>query len=162
MLLHAKPTTVFRQPMEDSHGTTMASLFHVITHHQPRLKLLSSARNPKCRTPINLEPKEPLVIQGDLTIVRHKRRSPRSQRAQIGTRRLLCVPDRLLRRKSYIGLAGGIHRGCTNTHRRNSHLPREQIPPEITVSSDVDDSIIVMSQYRLRLVQTLRRRLRNG
>ena len=129
VLLHAKPTAVFRQPLEGGHSTTMVSLLHVSTHHQRHLKLFSSARNPKHRAPINLEPKESLAIQGDLTIVRHKRRSPRSERAQIGTGRLPCVPNRLIRRKSFIGLACGIHCGRTNTHRRNSHSPREQTPP---------------------------------
>ena len=71
VLLNAKPTAVLRQPLEGSHGTTMSSLFHVSTHRQPHLKHVSSARNPKHRTPISLEPKEPLVIQGDLTNVCH-------------------------------------------------------------------------------------------
>ena len=78
VLLHAKPIAVFRQPLNGSHGITMASFLHVSTHYQPHLELLISARNPKHRAPMNLEPKEPLVIQGDLTIVRHERRSPRS------------------------------------------------------------------------------------
>ena len=126
VLVHANPTAVFQLQLEGSHGTTMAVIFHVSTHHQPHLKLLSAAGALKHRTPINLEPKELLVIQGDLTIVRHKRRSPRSDRAQIGTRRLLCVLDRLLRRKSFILLAGGIHRGRTNTHGLNSYSPQEK------------------------------------
>ena len=126
-----KPTAAFRQPLEGNHGTTVSSPLHVSTHHQPHLKLFSSSRNPNDRTPINLEPKKPLVIQGDFTIVRHKLRSPRSERAQIGTGRLLRVPDHLLRRKSFIGLACGIHCWRTNTHRRNNHHHESKSPQQL-------------------------------
>ena len=132
VLLHAKPTAVFRQPLVDSHGTTMASILHVSTHHQPHLTLLSSARNPKYRTPINLETNEPLVIQGDLTIDCHKRHSPPAIVPRLA-RDARCA-SRVARLDARVPslLVCVIHRGRTNTHRRNCHPPREKISPAIT------------------------------
>ena len=111
-------TGVFRQPLESSHGTTMVGLLHMSTH-QPHLMLVSSSRNPEHRVPNNMEPKEALVIQGDVTIVRHETLSP--QRA---------FPD--------------WHAELAARSEYDSHPPREQILPSITVPCYVHDSIIVL------------------
>ena len=139
VLLHAKPTPVFRQPVQSSYGTPIASLLHVSTNHLPYLNLPSSSWNPQRRALINREPEKTLGIQAHVTNVvmndvAPDASAPRFARDACCASRITCLDGRVSSGAlaAYTAVAPTLTEE-TVTHRESKSSKRLRSPAMCTI-----------------------------